>query len=189
MWAIGWAVAATIGRSQTADVSNAPVAVGTNEVAVVASNVTSDVVTNIVVAPPLPRLVLKATDGSEIRWAEFADRPLLLLFWATWDEPSQRQVAEVQKLLQTVSNEVAVVGIALDETAASVNRFVRDQRLSFPTTLLTLKLLEDYGELTAIPTMVLLDRFHLPFRRYVGLTEAGALARDLRTLPIPAPGP
>jgi len=188
-WVIGLGWAATV-WSQSDPATNAPAPPATKIMAGVTNEPPAAVTTNVLVAPPTARLVLQATDGTEIRWADFTNRPVLLLFWATWDEPSRKQIAALQSLLQSAgSNDLAVVGVALDDNARIVNQFVRDQQLPFPSTLVTVKLLAEYGGLAAIPTMVLLDRFHMQFRRYIGVTEAATLALDLQALPIPAPNP
>jgi peroxiredoxin len=140
--------------------------------------------TNAVVAPPAKDFILESVNGQPIRLDQFDGRPVLLLFWATTDAPSGKQVAAVLPLLQQFgTNGLAVVGITIDEGGpVTVRQFVREQAIPFPVAMLTIDLLQDYGGLTAIPTLILLDRNHNIIRRYVGVTETEVLAADLRAI-------
>jgi len=137
--------------------------------------------TNVVVAPPAKNFKLTTVTGQRIHLADFARQPVLLLFWATWDEPSRKQVDALRPVVaQFGSNSVAVVGIALDEKGpAAVREFVRAKDVPFPVAMITYDVLQDYGGVTAIPTLVLLDRNHNIIRRYVGVTDTKTLTDDL----------
>lgn len=137
--------------------------------------------TNVVVAPPAKDFNLQSVNGRPIRLDKLAGQPVLLLFWATGDEPSRKQVAALLPLLQQFgSNGVVAVGIAIDQQGpVAVRQYVREHDVPFPVAMLTSEMLQDYGGLTAIPAVVLLDRNHNIIRRYVGVTSTETLATDI----------
>jgi peroxiredoxin len=60
-------------------------------------------------------------------------QPALLSFWAPWCDPCVREQPALESLSRQASAcGATVVGVAVGETRATINRFVRARRLDFP---------------------------------------------------------
>ncbi|HEY2900508.1 MAG TPA: TlpA disulfide reductase family protein [Polyangia bacterium] len=79
-------------------------------------------------------VVLSDLDGHPTRLADaVGHQPALISFWAPWCDPCVREQPALQRLSRQVSAcGATVVGVAVGETRATINRFVRARRLDFP---------------------------------------------------------
>ena len=76
-----------------------------------------------------------APSGSAIAMRQFAGKPLLLNFWATWCPPCIEELPLLNSFFkQNKPNGWQVVGIAVDQLAA-VQAFLRHTPLDFPVAL------------------------------------------------------
>ena len=76
-----------------------------------------------------------APSGSAIAMRQFAGKPLLLNFWATWCPPCIEELPLLNSFFkQNKPNGWQVVGIAVDQLAA-VQAFLRHTPLEFPVAL------------------------------------------------------
>jgi thiol-disulfide isomerase/thioredoxin len=84
----------------------------------------------------LPALDLHALDGQAVRLPDaYADRPLLLNFWASWCGPCIAEMAELQRFsTEQPANGVQVIGIALDDPTA-VRDFLKAHPVAYPILL------------------------------------------------------
>ena len=88
-------------------------------------------------APPpipekLPDLSLPDTQGTPHRLSEWAGRPLLVNFWATWCEPCRREIPLLESLRHEKSRSgLEIVGIAVDHLD-SVQKYAHDMHMDYP---------------------------------------------------------
>jgi cytochrome c biogenesis protein CcmG/thiol:disulfide interchange protein DsbE len=84
-------------------------------------------------APALPTEVLA---GRRMTLATLrhtaAGRPSLVVFWASWCEPCQREAPAVQRFALSPAGRGRVVGVDWSDEAASARGFIRRYRWSFP---------------------------------------------------------
>ncbi len=83
----------------------------------------------------VPDLALLGLDGDLHKLSEWAGRPLLINFWATWCEPCRREIP----LLKSLRNEHAakrleIVGIAID-FRDPVRKYVAERGMDYPILL------------------------------------------------------
>lgn len=129
------------------------------------------------IGEPAPSFELEALDGTTVASADFAGRPLLINFWATWCQPCLKEIP----LLNEVAAErrVEVVAIALDEGgAATVAPFVARHGLRYPVLLGGQRVFERFGGF-GIPYTLVLDAGHRVVAIHEGLTGREELERDL----------
>jgi thiol-disulfide isomerase/thioredoxin len=80
----------------------------------------------------LPALTLPDTSGKPHSLSEWAGRPLMVNFWATWCEPCQREIPLLEDLRREhAGNGLEIVGIAID-SADSVAKYARDHSMGYP---------------------------------------------------------
>ena len=138
----------------------------------------------------LPSISMKDLAGGERSLTDWARRPVLVNFWATWCPPCLKEIP----LLVTLQDEyrdqgLAVVAVAVDEELA-VRQFVNERELNFPVLLA-----EETGmgaaaalgaDVFALPISAMVDRTGRVVMVHTGeLSEAMARAAIADALSAP----
>jgi thiol-disulfide isomerase/thioredoxin len=80
----------------------------------------------------LPALTLPDISGKPRSLSEWAGRPLMVNFWATWCEPCQREIPLLKDLRREhAGNGLEIVGIAID-SADPVAKYAVDHSVGYP---------------------------------------------------------
>ncbi len=85
------------------------------------------------------------TDGKRVHLSDFSGKVLLVSFWATWCEPCQLELPQLQKLWKKYRGQgFELLTICADgaDTQSEVKRLIRRYRYDFPV------LLDQSGEVT-----------------------------------------
>jgi thiol-disulfide isomerase/thioredoxin len=124
----------------------------------------------------LPDIALPGADGKVHRLSEWAGRPLVINFWATWCEPCRREIPLLNDLRREhAANKLEIVGIAIDQ-ADPVRQYASDHGIAYPLLLGEREGLEAaraFGMETVLPFSVFADR-----RGRVVTLKVGELHRD-----------
>lgn len=78
-------------------------------------------------------LQLQTPDGAPLALQQFAGKPLLVNFWATWCPPCVRELPMLSGFAQQ-HTQLPVLGLAVDQ-AAAVQKFLARQPLAFPVAM------------------------------------------------------
>jgi cytochrome c biogenesis protein CcmG/thiol:disulfide interchange protein DsbE len=97
--------------------------------------------------------------GSRIRLSNLKSRTVVLEFWASWCSACARQMPILNELVGRLpSDEVAVVGISVDDSPEPATQVARARALRYPSVHDSGgHVAESYGAST-LPTMVVIDR-------------------------------
>ncbi len=80
----------------------------------------------------LPDISLPDAKGTPHRLTEWAGRPLVVNFWATWCEPCRREIPLLEDLRrENHRNGFEIVGIAIDHRD-SVVKYIQDMKIDYP---------------------------------------------------------
>ena len=79
----------------------------------------------------LPQFTLNDQWGEPQSIAQWAGKPLLLNFWATWCAPCRREMPLLEAL-HTTRQDIQVLGIAIDRPA-DVQTFMAESGITYPT--------------------------------------------------------
>ncbi len=125
-----------------------------------------------------PALALPDIDDRPRDLDEFAGRPMLINFLASWCEPCRRELPELDRFAQESSGtEVQVVGIAVEETAAA-RALLTEVPVSFPVLVAGdagVGLMPGFGNSSgALPYSVLIDADGKLVARKLGSFEPGS---------------
>ncbi len=84
-------------------------------------------------APPAPRFELDLLGGEHLEAAsQWAERPLVLVFFESWCEPCREQQPEINRLAAEYEETVLFVGIAGLSDEDGVRDYVRDNDVPYP---------------------------------------------------------
>jgi thiol-disulfide isomerase/thioredoxin len=86
----------------------------------------------LVVPETLPGFELKDRDGKPRKLADWAGRPLMVNYWATWCAPCRREIPLLNKLrADRAGQKLEIIGIAVD-FRDDVLAYARTQPLNYP---------------------------------------------------------
>lgn len=93
--------------------------------------------------PPGLDFTLQNSKGEDVRLNDFAGRPLVITFWATWCTSCKRQMPYLNEFSKTMADKgLVVLGITVDDTADQLREFLAGADVSYEMLLGT-----DHGDL------------------------------------------
>jgi len=91
-------------------------------------------VQSVQVVDTLPSFAYPDLEGRQRRSSEFADKVLVLNFWATWCPPCRKETPEFVALQETYAGRVQFIGIAIDDEDP-VREFADSYGMNYPVLL------------------------------------------------------
>lgn len=142
---------------------------------------------------PAPAFTLPDPAGQKtMEFAATHGKVVLLNFWATWCSPCREEIAALNRLQQHfAARGFTVIGISIDDKAATVRAFLKKQPISFPVLHDEGQVVNDRYKVYTYPTSFLVDRtgviraFYLGIQKWQGEAITAAIEKLLRA---PAPG-
>jgi thiol-disulfide isomerase/thioredoxin len=104
--------------------------------------------------------------------SKFKGKVILLDFWATWCAPCRESIPHLVHLQKTYQEKgFQVIGMNMDKgDAETVRRFVNSMDIPYVITLAADEVSRNYG-VTALPTMVLIDKEGRIRQKFLGFTS------------------
>jgi thiol-disulfide isomerase/thioredoxin len=136
---------------------------------------------------PAPASTGHSLDGQPLALADYAGKPVVLNFWASWCGPCAREAPQIQAVSQSYQGQVQVLGVNLQDKVANAKTFERDLGITYPSFYdPSTKIAASFGGIApqALPTTLVLDAEHrVAVRHFGAITEAqlrGYLEQVLR---------
>ncbi len=132
---------------------------------------------------PAPAFTLTSVAGSTVRLSDYKGKVVLLAFWATFSDPGVRVLPKLQKLQEKLgAGGLTVLSIATDEGGAKVVAPVAARtRVKYPILLTNEAAWKDY-DVTALPTLFLIDRQGQIVKRFGPNTDPKAIEPEVERL-------
>ena len=128
------------------------------------------VVARTEVGDVMPAYSSQYLDGKPFDLASEKGSVVLVNVWATWCGPCRMEIPELQKLHDKYRDRgFKVLGVSVDDTGVKdVQKFVADQKMSYPVLLDADGKLANVLQTTVLPTSVILSRDGKILWRQVG---------------------
>jgi thiol-disulfide isomerase/thioredoxin len=111
------------------------------------------------VGKPAPAFRVKSLTGETFDLASLKGKAVLLDFWATWCGPCRKEMPTMEKVYQELkANGLVVLGLNVGEDRATVEKFLKTAKVSYPIALTADTDVVSTFEVTAYPTYVVIDR-------------------------------
>jgi thiol-disulfide isomerase/thioredoxin len=130
-----------------------------------------------------PGFKLKGLDGKEIKLEDYRGKVVLLNFWATWCGPCRAEIPSLIELQRRYKDQLQVIGLAVDEDDDNyVRRFVTSEAINYPIAMGTPEVRFEYGGVTALPTVFVINRSGAIVQKHVGLFDPALYETEVRAL-------
>ncbi|MEE9442311.1 MAG: TlpA disulfide reductase family protein [candidate division Zixibacteria bacterium] len=106
------------------------------------------------------RFALRDLDGNIRKWSEFAGKPIVINFWATWCGPCLREMPILKKLYAEYQSQgLEIIGISVDQqnTIARVVPYVEQLDIPWVIVYGDRESAFEFGLGRSVPTTVFLD--------------------------------
>lgn len=115
---------------------------------------------------------LQDLNGADVNLSDFRGKIIFLNFWATWCPTCVVEMPSMEKLhLKLKDKDFALVSISIQDSAAEVQRFFKQNKLTFTALLDSIgKTVPGFG-IRAIPTTLILDKTGRIVGRVIGPRE------------------
>ncbi len=116
-----------------------------------------------------PDFTLASLDGKQVTLSALKGSLVFVNFWATWCGPCQVEVPSLKALYEKLKAKgLVILGVDLSESAADVDKFVKDKGMTFPVLLDSDSAVGMIYASQSIPVTYVIDRAGTMLARKVG---------------------
>ena len=130
-----------------------------------------------------PSFHLKDLDGKDLNLEASKGRVVLLNFWATWCGPCREEIPGLIALQQRYKDQLQIIGLVVDEDDDKEARKVADtEGINYPVALADSNTRIEYGGITALPTVFVINTEGRVVQKHVGLFNPALFETEVRAL-------
>jgi thiol-disulfide isomerase/thioredoxin len=136
-----------------------------------------------------PEFQLQSLDGQPVTLSAASGKVVLLNFWATWCGPCRMEIPDLIELQKQYKDRLQIISLLVDvEDLEDAKDFVRESGINYQVGLATTEVRLQYGGISALPTLFVLDPQGRIVQKHVGLSDPRLYEIEIRALlglPIP----
>jgi cytochrome c biogenesis protein CcmG/thiol:disulfide interchange protein DsbE len=107
---------------------------------------------------PAPAFTRPGFDGRPVSLAAYRGKLVLVDFWASWCPPCIVEMPHLMALQKRHAGKLQIIGISMDDDAASAKEVAARFRLNYPNVLGDAALGHSYGGVLGLPQFYLIGR-------------------------------
>lgn len=141
-----------------------------------------------------PDFSVTTLDGNTLRLSDLRGKRVFVDVWATWCPPCRGMLPDLNRLAKEWADKgVVVVGLSADDSKVDLEDYAASNRFEYPVGHMGSGFPKPYGEVSALPTMFVIDKNGVIIAVEVGAHSYNGLAAlaelpDYPGQPKPAPG-
>lgn len=108
--------------------------------------------------PAYPAVTLTDLGGKTVKREDLAGRVVVVEIWATWCPPCRPTLSWLGELKKKHGDNLAVVALTIESDEADVRKLVDEMKLPFAWVMATPDQVRAFGDVSAVPTLLLFDR-------------------------------
>jgi len=124
---------------------------------------------------------LKTLEGDSLALDQTRGKVVVLDFWATWCPPCRAELPSIEKLSKEFAGSVRFYGIN-DEEAGTVKKFVAGNHYEFPVLMDSKRLVHRMYGVSAIPTLLILDKDGVIREHFIGSRSEASLRKAVQSV-------
>lgn len=132
---------------------------------------------------PAPDFTAYDADGNEVRLSDFAGKPVVLNFWASWCGPCQMEMPHFEEAYQTYGGSVQFLMVNMTdgsrETAETAAAFIAEQGYTFPVLFDTDLAAATTYQAYSLPTTYFINADGYALARATGAIDADTLQEGI----------
>jgi thiol-disulfide isomerase/thioredoxin len=105
-----------------------------------------------------PTIDLDDLDGAPVTAADREGRVVLVDFWATWCPPCRATLPWLKELYRKFGERLVILAVAVESPEPGVRKLASDLDLPVTWILGTPEIVRAFGDVSAVPTLLLFDR-------------------------------
>jgi len=122
-------------------------------------------------------------NGKTFKLSDYSGKVIMVNFFATWCPPCRMEMPDFNQIQRENADTVKVIAVNVgNESPGVVQKFVKDNALTFTVAMDDGKVSRLYGPIPGIPVTVVIDTDFNIARRYVGLRSKDVFENDIRAL-------
>ena len=126
---------------------------------------------------------LSDMNGQQVNLKQYAGKPVLLNFWATWCGPCKYEIPELVALQDKYRNEgFTVLGVSIDDPADELKAFAAEYKMNYPVLMADQAIQDAYGPLFAIPVTFFIKADGSVCRKHFGPVDGTQADSTVRAL-------
>ncbi|HKE09222.1 MAG TPA: TlpA disulfide reductase family protein [Candidatus Acidoferrum sp.] len=132
---------------------------------------------------PAPAFNLKELGGKDLNLDASRGKVVLLNFWATWCGPCREEIPGLIALQKHYAGRLQIIGLVVDvDDEKEVRDVMQAEGINYSVAVADMKTRLDYGGITALPTLFLIDTEGRVVQKHVGLFNPALFEVEIRAL-------
>jgi len=132
---------------------------------------------------PAPTFNLKELGGKDLNLDASRGKVVLLNFWATWCGPCREEIPGLIALQKHYAGRLQIIGLVVDvDDEKEVRDVMQAEGINYSVAVADMKTRLDYGGITALPTLFLIDTEGRVVQKHVGLFNPALFEVEIRAL-------
>ena len=128
---------------------------------------------------PAPDFTVQDWDGNEVKFSDFAGKPIVLNFWAHWCGPCQMEMPEFNAKYEELEGEVTFLMVHVGADVDAGKEKVTDGGYTFPVAFDKDSQVAAFYGVNAFPTSFFIDKEGNLQAYYVGAMDADLLQQGI----------
>jgi cytochrome c biogenesis protein CcmG, thiol:disulfide interchange protein DsbE len=135
---------------------------------------------NAMLAPPF---LLPDLNGNIISTADWHDKAVLLIFWATWCPPCREEIPELIDLASRYKDRLQIVAVSMDDAPREeIREFAERFGINYSIVMSSPEMISEYGGVPALPTSFVISPEGRVVQKHVGLYPEEVYETEVRAL-------